>query len=123
MKKISLYIFVIFASNFIKAQNNNLQFSAALFIGITNTSTASTSDTILTVPANTVWKIESGSTTSSGNNTLELNGSAIHYTGNGTPFSDFPIWLPVGTYHLSLYNGTSGTCTGFISGIQFNLVP
>ncbi|OJW84954.1 MAG: hypothetical protein BGO69_10445 [Bacteroidetes bacterium 46-16] len=79
-------------------------------------------DSVITVPANKVWKIETGSVIGSGNVVLKLNGSEIH-DATGAPHT-FPIWLPAGSYTLTLANGNNAiSASGFISAIEFNLTP
>lgn len=137
MKKITL-LFCLFITSYAFAQNN-LQFSRAILINITGTHSASSAaatfvfkDTTITVPAGTVWKLESANVTLQNPNPnptidprqiiessyyigtyLLLNNKIISQkthkvSGSGGDFSDinlgfsFPIWLPSGTYPIRL---------------------
>jgi hypothetical protein len=87
----------------------------------------------ITVPAGTVWKIESSSVTFSGTNCafmLAVDGQTI-FTGlntNGgyTMNSIAPIWLPEGTYPVTVYHNYPGVLPVDkikISAIEFNIIP
>jgi hypothetical protein len=115
------------------AQGNNLQFNQALFIAFSEPVSIGLifSQTII-VPANKVWKIESASL-NSGNNinqrinpmvgSLSINDNMIF---NDSVIVHMPIWVPSGSYTLKgTYNILSGgtMINGFISGIEYNIVP
>lgn len=114
----------------------NLQFNRVVFMemSVAQTSTTVYSETSqsITVPANKVWKIESASGTSlvpsslqtgAGAGYMLINGEVISLGSNG---SWLPVWLPAGTYTLTLRSSiqnTAFTFSGFISVIEFNIVP
>ena len=143
-------IFILFALAFISLSvnaQNNLQFNAAKYITITGTPSSNNqgvliATTPITVPAGKVWKIESAGTsyvlssptlyTVSACPSLMLDFSFIYISTSPNSAVDancaaMPIWLPAGSYNLRLVamgSGTSGsTANGYISGIEFNLVP
>lgn len=116
---------ILFACGNASAQGGNLQFNAAKFIQITFpcVSGACFKDTVVTVPANKVWKIES---TGVGTGyTMTLNSAKIQTmnTTSGYQFI-YPIWLPAGTYTFNLSAPSSaGIGNGYISAVEFNVVP
>lgn len=124
IKQISLIISLCFFCNVVCAQNN-LQFSKAIFIPLICPApsgfTTCTADTILIVPSNKVWKIES----CGGQGKIKLNNAMIFCSYDcSIPIISFPIWLMSGTYMLSSGAGCGGCgFSGFISAIEFNLVP
>lgn len=140
MKKLILTILTIITILGLNAQGNNLEFSQSIFtefINITGPSADSyiTSGTF-TIPANKTWKITSAACYQRYNTNSNLysipcglminNHILSHSFNNGnyhTP-TEYPIWLPEGTY--TVYTRTSGTAfnsNSSISGIEFNIVP
>jgi hypothetical protein len=122
-----------------KAQGNNLQFNQAIFLTISgNGSNATTQN--FTVPNNKVWKIESAAAgyfnlngTRYPGGTLSINDITIYscpilYGGtsayvNLSIISNLPIWLPTGSYSMILSSEPTLGAKGFISGVEYNLVP
>ncbi|MCB9230780.1 MAG: hypothetical protein H6581_03915 [Bacteroidia bacterium] len=101
-------------------------------------------DTTLVVPIGKVLKINSiggskenpGSTTPgpapSSNLDFYLNNACLRRvqasTGKNGAEPDFPVWLPAGTYDIRIYSNYSSLSLptihrGFISAIEFNVVP
>ncbi len=128
MKKISIILFLLYSFNNCYSQST-LEFNQVIwntFSGVTGTTFT------ITVPANKVWKIESaGITILSGGNASVLRLEDVEIAHNfytsttnttNSPYNRFPIWLPTGSYVLSVYN-ISGTAKAFISAIEYNVVP
>ena len=126
MKKTITLILVLFLINLsIKAQGN-LQYNKVVLVTFSGIYTGNSVDTVFTVPVGKVWKVESGMAGninySSYTFNLFLDGKPI---SGSTYSSNYPIWLPPGTYTLS------GTCAqtaglymkGAISAIEYNEVP
>ena len=135
LKKILFISLLILCSNLIYSQGFNLEFSQPILKEISGTTTGPSgwklvSTTTFTVPASKIWKIESGGTTfldglaSINNANLLINSNVIYYGGPYTPNS-FPIWLQAGTYNFKLTSDVSSgvLINGFISGVEYNLVP
>ena len=132
--KIILLLTCLMQVKLMNAQGNNLQFNQAIYTTIVGIGGQFTQVPI-TVPANKIWKIESASCSidsqqGTQNIYLSLNGVVITaYTlsvGQPSYSSCFPIWLPSGSYGINLYNsgGNGGPiAVGFISGVEYNLVP
>ena len=127
MKKILTLLAILFSST-MYAQNN-LQFNATKYIKFTIASNEVTKDTTITIPTDKVWKIESVSI-SYQMTSLNLDGVQIAANPlNGgvytpAPNTACPIWLPSGTYTVTLKNYVAaGQGNAFISAIEFNLVP
>ena len=122
MKKIFTLIAIV-ASSALYAQNN-LQFNAAKYIKIIINPGQYVKDSIITVPANKVWKIEGGSL-SANTSYLYLDDAVIlanpKNVSNTLPFTPFPIWLPSGTYTLSLGTWNFNSGSAFVSAIEFNI--
>lgn len=93
-----------------------------------------------TVPAGKVWKVESAhgtyESTSSTNPSYNafvnvmIDKKMVHYyNSNGSTDSGgyLPMWLPKGTYTLTLSMTSSGSfghkIYGGITGIEFNVIP
>ena len=131
MKKALLILSLIVLIIGAKAQGN-LQFNAVKRFtnnSLTVANGVNVSAGSITVPADKVWKIESGScivTTGSPFLSCALSiGNQLLFCG-GTFFQSQPIWLPAGTYSVFIYNGSgSGTYTFMtnISAIEFNIIP
>ena len=126
---LSLIVLIIGA----KAQGN-LEFNAVKRFSnnaVTVPTVSNVSAGSITVPANKVWKIESGSSSaSSGNATthcyLSIDGQLLFsYAGDGVFFSSPAIWLPAGTYDVSMYNNWTSSVTYKVkvSAIEFNIIP
>lgn len=149
MKKLSLFLsFTLFALS-VFAQGN-LQFNQVIYQEITFTQAATATNpqtqTTFTVPSGKVWKIESAFTASNQYQSssspagaygfytadcyLAINGRIV-YSAVQSVQTHFPIWLPTGTYTLTL--GRTGIVTpnasnpttwnGSISAIEFNVIP
>jgi len=148
MKKIyiTICLFVGLVS-FSKAQGN-LQFNQVKFIELAGINYNNTppvyyykgiDSVTITIPANKVWKIEKAKAVG----VDSLNGYPDFY-GHGQPFltlNDVPmyeassaevgfgniLWLPAGTYKLRLMaripSNDGGKFKGFISAIEYNIVP
>jgi hypothetical protein len=128
MKKIYLQItfllLMLFPVKWGKAQAN-LQFNQVLML----TSTASSDNSLGTVPAGKVWKLESvgGGTTSdvsiriNGVNGGMFNNNYGGYSGIYYNSCHLPIWFPAGT-QLG-FGGNNGTSLFWFSIIEFNVVP
>ncbi len=135
MKKTLLALVLIFSAAAVSAQGN-LQFNKALLYEISVTQVGSTytqTDVVVTVPANKVWKLDATgcSTFTTGTNAIGtggymlLNTKVISGYASNT-YSYTPIWLAAGTYTFSCKsnNLSAGNIyNGFISGIEFNIVP
>ena len=133
MKKALLILSILVIALGAKAQGN-LQFNAVKRFSnnaVTVPTISIVSAGSITVPANKVWKIESGSSSvSSGEATthcyLSIDGQLLFsYTGDGIFFSSPTIWLPAGTYDVSMYNNWTSSVTYKvkISAIEFNIIP
>ncbi|MCB9235364.1 MAG: hypothetical protein H6581_27160 [Bacteroidia bacterium] len=145
MKKILFVILLACLSTFANAQS--LSFDQVLFEEYSITIPPNTAyfntvgNSTLVVPAGKVLKIESiqsgylSSTVPRPLNALSyfdffINDKWIYpnYSTSGV-LSDFPIWLPAGSYDLKYLYGygstTSSTLTvkWSLSGVQFNVVP
>jgi hypothetical protein len=150
MKKIAFTIFlcaallVFHSSSFAQG---NLQFNAVKYYELSVTQPTSgtflESTQSITVPAGKVWKIESASgaafVSSTNQSTLTsaplvlLDGRIIFQTTYGTAVLSMtpnilPLWLPAGTYTLSVKSSTSTaapgyTFYGYVSALEFNIVP
>jgi hypothetical protein len=122
MRKIVLSLIISISSIVfcnLKAQNN-LQFNAVRYIHLSCTSGCNSIDSVITVPANKVWKIESEFSTGPSTTYLYIDNTLIEYSGSVVPAT--PIWLPAGTYTFSL-NTSGANSTGFFSVIEFNITP
>ncbi len=146
MKKIviTICLFIGFIS-FSKAQGN-LQFNKAKFIELEGMQYnfapfnyyRGVDSVTITIPANKVWKIEKvqavGVDSLTGYYDENIHG-LLYITVNDVAISEpagYPqqtgiLWLPAGTYKLRLMarigiNG-QGKFKGFISAIEYNIVP
>jgi hypothetical protein len=143
MKKTLLLLFTIFTFSFASGQGNNLQFNRVVNesggTSISSQQSFFTSGSI-TVPANKVLKITSGSVFSIYPNNYTdyrvslkigdhilirrstVNGTERQFNGN------YPVWLSSGTYTVFVehpsggYNGVSYEAKWSISGVEFNIV-
>lgn len=113
---------------FSQAQAQTLQFNSAQYLAFACPATSGhPCDTTITIPQNSVWKIESAGVSRSGQAYvyMQLNGVEIYggaqWTASPYVGTVFPIWLPSGTYRFSLVGG--GGISGFVSAIQFNIGP
>jgi hypothetical protein len=133
MKKALLILSILVIALGAKAQGN-LQFNAVKRFSnnsVTVASGANVSAGSITVPANTVWKIESGACINTNGlasvSTYLTIGNQLLYceTSGQIFFHSPPIWLPAGTYSISIYSGYSGSVTLMtsISAIEFNIIP
>jgi hypothetical protein len=133
MKKIFLLLTLTISFLYGNAQNN-MQFNNAIHLKY-NVASATNIVASVTVPANKVWKVESGSfncslpfiTTQVPTQVgLSIDGQlieSIFYAGynsiavNHSP----PIWLPAGTYDIQVFGANISSVA--ISILEFNLVP
>lgn len=140
MKKL-LYIFTLLFSFAIYSQGN-LQFNKVINITLNVPGgTASNLDGITvysagsyTIPDGKVWKIESASlsryaSSSSLNPTgeatqgaIKLGDMVIHASNNDTGGTRKPVWMPSGTYNMSISKNGSNQAGVSISIIEFNIV-
>lgn len=138
MKKI-LSIVVLLISLSLNAQGN-LQFNQVVLIQATASASSNTNTTLqsVSVPAGKVWKIEHASLIQDPNGNRATSAlSCDMYLDNvlvighennardGNKPNPFPLWLPEGTYQLTVYQATGLTLTysGSLSAIEFNVVP
>lgn len=127
MKKLlTLFIILIGTCVVIKAQGN-LQFSQVVRYKYSTSATGQGSvgvTSTFTVPANTVWKIES---VYGGGNNVFLDGQLVTTTTTNSGIAGFPLWLGAGTYQIAINNGNQNLGTysysAIVSGLQFNIVP
>ena len=139
-----LYIFTLFFSFGIYSQGN-LQFNKVINITLTAPigSTNNTDGIALysagsyTIPDGKVWKIESASLSKLGGNgnrgptgedtqgAIKLGDMVIHgSSGNYKSAHTKPIWMPSGTYNLTIHKAEGNYKTDVsISIIEFNIVP
>lgn len=125
---------------FSASAQGNLQFNQVIYVRMSyvlpNSNSFQTSQQTITVPPGKVWKIESASGSAQGSTnyvspttTILLDGvNLTFYNGSSGTYweTDFPIWLPEGTYTLAMVSSTSAvntTITGRLSAIEFNIVP
>lgn len=138
MKKLTIFSLFLLLAGWVNVQGN-LQFNQVKYIPLTvtqsGTSLYTDAITVITVPANKVWKIESVTSCvynpSVNSLSFSLGGRVIIdnrlvFDANTNPVPIFPYWLPAGTYNIvhkshSLNNGT--TYYGALSAIEFNVVP
>jgi hypothetical protein len=127
MKKALLILSLIVLIIGAKAQGN-LQFNAVK--RFTNSATVASGANVsvgsITVPADKVWKIESGSCLLTNGYIVSVFlsiGNQLLYSGAGSYLPT--IWLPAGSYSISIYNGGafSYTLMTNISAIEFNIIP
>jgi len=136
MKKALLILSILFIALGAKAQGN-LQFNAVKRINtsIAAAAVSSTTAGTLTVPANKVWKIESGSISQATGafpnggypSSLFIDNQVLYSAVqvNSSNSYSSPIWLPEGTYSISVYSSASAVATFLIaiSAIEFNIIP
>jgi len=133
MKKILLLLSILFIALGAKAQGN-LQFNAVKRFSNNSLSVAygaTVSAGSITVPADKVWKIESGSCSTIYGGTVNSSYLSIGdqllfcQTNAQIFFHSPPIWLPAGTYSILIYNLSGGVATfkTNISAIEFNIIP
>jgi hypothetical protein len=143
MKKISLFLSLVFFALSAFAQGN-LQFNRVFFVEssftIATTNSFEKTDISFTVPAGKVWKLESahgtfentGSTNPSYIPAVQvmINKKLVHFYSSSSPTDVggyLPMWLPEGTYTLTLSMSNSGNIGnrvyGGITGIEFNIIP
>lgn len=140
MKQILSILLLISVFTFAKAQGN-LQFNQVKYIKLSyvtpNNNSYQGYDQVITVPPGKVWKIESVIGSAQGNSnyvspttTVTLDGVVLSFyssSSNGYQAAPLPIWLPEGSYTLSLVSSasltTGTTITGRVSAIEFNIVP
>lgn len=135
MKSIVLCFTVFTISLMAKAQGN-LQFNQVMRLSYTGTiasNAAPVSAGSFTVPANKVWKIESGSAVDSKLFTVQfsltVDGQLLysgHSAGSSMPFyTSPPMWLSEGTYNVSaaLITGSNYSFVAKISALEFNITP
>jgi hypothetical protein len=137
LKKIVLISLLILFSNAIYSQGFNLVFNQPILREISGTllpgysSLQLVTRTTFTVPASKVWKIETGGTTTSHGvsglptSNLMIDSNVVYYGSGATDYAYnyFPMWLQAGTYNFSLICTGVGLSNGFISGVEYNLVP
>ena len=123
IKSIILVLLLFLFSNSISAQGFNLEFSRAIFQKIAFRSVVAPEwgKIPITIPSGKVWKIEGSST----GNAIEMQIDSIRiaYDASKIISTQYPIWLPAGTYELKLLTNYATFYCGFISGIEYNLVP
>ena len=129
--KILIFSLFLLPFSFLFSQGN-LQFNAVK--RVTNSATVVYGGIVsvgsITVPADKVWKIESGSiiNTQLATNTFLFIDNQILWSlsgANNQILYSPPIWLPAGTYSIGLQNSTGGTqsFTTKISAVEFNIIP
>lgn len=133
MKK--FFFILAFCTSNLSWGQNNLQFNSAVFNSIEGISNQQIVGTII-VPQGKVMKIESASVATISNSIGPIP-PTVSNTGNIDAFIDnmlvysvekdvkMPIWLPVGTYSVTIYNSAYQTYNHSFnySGVLFNLVP
>ena len=125
MKKTLILLFVLLPFSLVINAQGNLEYNKVKLVTINGSSP----DIVITVPVGKVWKIESAIVGyyQYGSPTMYLDNQLIYQTGLANKI--FPIWLPSGSYTLSLFcvscNGSSGpgNLKGSISAIEYNEVP
>jgi hypothetical protein len=135
MKKL-VFTITFFTISIIANAQGNLQFNEVIrqsFTGFIVSNAAPVSAGTITVPANKVWKIESGSAVDIKLYTvpfsLTVDGQLLysgHDAGSSMPFySSPPIWLSAGTYNVSvaLITGFNLNFLAKISALEFNITP
>jgi hypothetical protein len=135
MKRTILCVTLVVIAIMAKAQGN-LQFNQVIrlsYTGFIASNAAPVSAGSITVPANKVWKIESGSAIDTKLYTvpfsLTVDGQLIysgHSSGSSMPFyASPPIWLSAGTYNVSvaLVTGFNYNFVAKISALEFNITP
>lgn len=133
MKKTLIILSILFIAIGAKAQGS-LQFNAVKRFSNNSLSVAygaTVSAGSITVPADKVWKIESGSCSTIYGGTVNSSYLSIGdqllfcQTNAQIFFHSPPIWLPAGTYSISIYNLSGGVATfkTNISAIEFNIIP
>jgi hypothetical protein len=124
--QISAFLFLLILSNVSFSQGNNLEFNRVIYETISGVATSNTPSVIntknLTVPANKIWKLE--------NTTVNFQLGSVGYYScylDGLLLNAYnPIYLPSGSYTLQLVGWVSsgtGNGGGYISGIEYNIVP
>jgi hypothetical protein len=135
MKKILFVFFIAFCfAQTIKAQGN-LQFNRVVRLSYLDSIIISpiTVGTI-TIPANKIWKIESGSVLVNSSLfpsvlSLLVDGQLMFcgsYPVSGyMPYSGPPMWLSAGSYNISIGvgNGSNMGIIAKLSAIEYNIVP
>jgi hypothetical protein len=128
MKKLILTSILTFFFTFNLNAQGNLEFNRAIKQSGT---VAGFSTLSITVPINKIWKITTGSIYANVSNcTLLLGQHIIAYYFSSTTATNhnltcnLPLWLPQGTYLISL-NFSNTATSGYYSysGIEFNIVP
>ena len=132
---LTLLTFILISINSVFSQNNNLQFNNAIMGQVTGFPNTVSVGTII-VPVGKVWKLESTSLSNISGTypTINNQGPMTAFIGNMIAFSNahdgnnnskLPIWLPSGSYSISINVGSyTGSNHSFnYSGIEFNLVP
>lgn len=138
--KIGLTVLLFFLSLSV-INGQHLEFGQPIFIELEGTTTSSTDvvvdSFVLNIPAGKTVKISSvghgmergtdGLLTTESGSHLFLNKKSLWYHGGGSTIPDpMPIWLPTGQYVFYLTgNGSSQLpiWRGYVSGIEFNIVP
>ena len=130
MKKTLILLFVLLPFSLLINAQGNLEYNKVKLVTINGSYPYQYQyDQVFTVPAGKVWKIESAIVGyyQYGSPTMYLDNQLIYQTGLANKI--FPIWLPSGSYTLSLFcvscNGSSGpgNLKGSISAIEYNEVP
>tara|TARA_B100000683_G_C12491888_1_gene554816 strand:- start:268 stop:672 length:405 start_codon:yes stop_codon:yes gene_type:complete len=134
MKKLLTILIVLLFSVYLNAQGT-LQFDHVEYIelSIDPSVSSNSSQQIITVAPNTVWKIVSATppTRKSSNNVLYYkepkDDAGVFVLLNNSVISnnEVPVWLKEGSYVLEIAEATSGTTFYYsnISAIVFNIVP
>jgi len=116
--RIFFFVIAFFVLGALKAQGN-LQFNQ-----IINLPFAVSNTTPVTVPAGKIWKIESCMLSTTGNSYALMQYNGVNYNlrqqQTSTNLANFPFWLASGSSVIFGANGGSG---GFVSIIEFNIVP
>lgn len=122
----------IIAMSVVAVAQGNLQFNQVKRLTYSGSLTVGTNTvSSVTVPANKVWKIESGSITSNDRPfyyfNLMVDGQILwaQATSGVVPVAYTPIWLGAGTYNISANNaaGSAYPYNVVISAIEFNVIP
>ena len=125
MKKTLILLFVLLPFSLVINAQGNLEYNKVKLVTINGSSP----DIVITVPVGKVWKIESAIVGSYiyGSPNIYLDYQIIYQPGLVNKI--FPIWLPSGSYTLSIScascygsNGPS-VLKGSISAIKYNEVP
>lgn len=126
MKRLFVVLIAVFGLSLTGFSQGTLQFNDVKLFTWANTINSPYLSAVYTVPAGKVWKIESAG---SNNNVsiFQINGQytsqSINSGGTSTGADNLPIWLPAGaTIQFSGSYSSSGL-GGYVSILEFNVVP